>query len=297
MSVVDSVDGSRTDSYTTSPVHEARTVTATFAINTYAVNCNVVGNGACSANPSTVDYGATSGITVSPASGWYLVHVNDSVDGMKAGSYTTSPVHETRTVTATFAALPSVPDLAGMTANEAVAALAAAGLAGGTVTQRTSTTVASGRVITQQPPASTIVAPNSAVDYTISAGVPISLAYAGEDPLSVLFGDRAELTVTPVNAHGNVQYQWYRVSEAQTLEPINGESSATLLFANVTARNAGVYLCEATDNYDSAQSPRIELSLAERLSAPGWAGLLAVTVFILAGGFRHFAGRKRRAGT
>ena len=102
-SVVDSEEGTKAGSYATTPVTGNRTVTATFAINTYAITCNAAGNGTCSANPATVDHGATSTITATPAAGWHIVSVVDSVEGLKAGSYATTPVTGNRTITATFA--------------------------------------------------------------------------------------------------------------------------------------------------------------------------------------------------
>ncbi len=86
------------------------TVTANFAVNTYNITCNVIGNGTCVANPATVNHGDTSYIEVTPAVGWHLVDVMDSMDGVQSGSYTTSPVTANRTVTATFEedALPPV---------------------------------------------------------------------------------------------------------------------------------------------------------------------------------------------
>ncbi len=104
VSVVDSVDGSKSGSYTTSAVTSARTVTATFAIDTYTITTVVDGSGTCTASPNPVDHGSTSDITVTPASNWHVVSVVDTVDGSKSGSYTTSAVTSARTVTATFAA-------------------------------------------------------------------------------------------------------------------------------------------------------------------------------------------------
>lgn len=77
-------------------------VTADFVINSYAVNCVVVGNGACIADPSTVNHGSTSVITVTSDPGWYTVSIVDSEEGVKSGSYTTTPITADRTVTATF---------------------------------------------------------------------------------------------------------------------------------------------------------------------------------------------------
>ena len=103
VSVVDSVEGPQAGSYTTTAVTAARTVTATFAINSYAITCNVTGNGSCTAVPATVNHGSTSAITVTPDPGWHIVSVVDSVEGAQAGSYTTTAVTAARTVTATFA--------------------------------------------------------------------------------------------------------------------------------------------------------------------------------------------------
>ncbi|HOZ47445.1 MAG TPA: SUMF1/EgtB/PvdO family nonheme iron enzyme, partial [Candidatus Hydrogenedentes bacterium] len=103
VSVVDSEEGPQPGSYTTTPVTANRTVTATFAINTYTITCDVTGNGTCVADPATVDHGDTSDITVTPAVGWHIVSVVDSVEGAKTGSYTTTEVTANRTVTATFA--------------------------------------------------------------------------------------------------------------------------------------------------------------------------------------------------
>jgi hypothetical protein len=295
VSVVDTVDGPKAGSYTTSAMHEARTVTATFAINTYAITCNVVGTGTCTANPATVNDGDTSTITVTPAAGWYLLSVADSVDGVKTGSYTTSAVHEARTVTATFSALTAIPNLIGMSADDAAAALTTAGLTSGTVTQRTSATAALGRVMSQHPAALTLVMPNSAVEYVVSLGPPLSLAYGAGNPLVVTPGARAELTVTPVNAHGIVHFQWCRVSPTQTLDPIHDENSATLIIDNVTPESAGEYVCEGTDDYDSIQSPHIELAVDKGLSAVGWVGLVMASIVILSGGLRFFERQRRSA--
>ncbi len=108
ISIVDSVEGAKTGSYTTTAVTANRTVTVTFS-NMYDITCNVVGNGTCTANPASVEWGLTSDITVAPATDWHLVSVEDSEEGAKPGSYTTTAVTANRTVTATFAA--NVPEV------------------------------------------------------------------------------------------------------------------------------------------------------------------------------------------
>lgn len=103
VSIEDSVEGTKSGSYTTTAVTANRTVTATFAINTYVVTCGAVGNGVCIASPAIADYGSTSDIAVTPPDHYHIVSVVDSVEGAKSGSYTTTAVTANRTVTATFA--------------------------------------------------------------------------------------------------------------------------------------------------------------------------------------------------
>ncbi|MBI2425442.1 MAG: PASTA domain-containing protein [Candidatus Hydrogenedentes bacterium] len=64
----------------------------------------------------------------------------------------------------------TAPDLAGLSQAAAAAALTAAGLVTGSISQATSETVAAGNVISQNPPAGTLLNPGSAVDLVISLG-------------------------------------------------------------------------------------------------------------------------------
>lgn len=64
----------------------------------------------------------------------------------------------------------SVPDVRGLTASEAEAALAAAELTAGAVTEEYSATVPAGRILRQNPVAGTEVAPGSAVALVVSLG-------------------------------------------------------------------------------------------------------------------------------
>jgi len=83
-------------------------VTAYFEIDVYTITCAAAGSGTCTAEPSLVPYGGTSRVSVTPSPGWYILSVVDSVEGSKAGSYTTTPVTDDRTVVATFAGGPSI---------------------------------------------------------------------------------------------------------------------------------------------------------------------------------------------
>ena len=64
----------------------------------------------------------------------------------------------------------TVPNVVGQPQADAVAALVGVGLSAGAVTTATSTTVGAGRVISQNPPAATVVAPGASVSLVVSSG-------------------------------------------------------------------------------------------------------------------------------
>src|SRR6202023_2744786 len=64
----------------------------------------------------------------------------------------------------------TVPNVEGLTQDAATTAITAAKLAGGTVTQQTSNTVATGKAISQDPASGSSVAPGSPVNLVISSG-------------------------------------------------------------------------------------------------------------------------------
>src|SRR5207244_12644851 len=64
----------------------------------------------------------------------------------------------------------AVPNVVGQTQAAATSAITSAGLTAGTVTQQSSTTVASGSVISESPAAGTSVASASAVNLVVSSG-------------------------------------------------------------------------------------------------------------------------------
>src|SRR5437763_11840802 len=66
----------------------------------------------------------------------------------------------------------AVPNVVGQTQAAATSAITSAGLTAGTVTQQSSTTVASGNVISESPAAGTSVASASAVNLVVSSGAP-----------------------------------------------------------------------------------------------------------------------------
>jgi uncharacterized repeat protein (TIGR02543 family) len=101
--VVDGASKGAVTSYTISNVQETHTVTASFAIDSFAITVTQGANGLI-AGPSSVNYGADAAFTIAPSAGYHIVDV--VVDGASKGavtSYTISNVQETHTVTASFA--------------------------------------------------------------------------------------------------------------------------------------------------------------------------------------------------
>jgi serine/threonine-protein kinase len=64
----------------------------------------------------------------------------------------------------------TVPNVEGLTQDAATTAITAAKLMGGTITQQTSNTVTTGKVISQDPASGSSVAPGSPVNLVISSG-------------------------------------------------------------------------------------------------------------------------------
>src|SRR5207247_2436332 len=80
-----------------------KTVSSTFAINTYSLTVSTVGQGSVAKSPdqASYDHGSTVELTATPATGWHFAGWSGAVSG------TTNPVSVTidgdKTVTATFA--------------------------------------------------------------------------------------------------------------------------------------------------------------------------------------------------
>ena len=292
--LVDCASVGAVESHSFNGVTAPHTISATFAMNVYGITCNAIGNGTCAANPSTLNDGATSSITAVPQAGWYLERISDSVEGVRISSYTTTALHADRIITATFAEPYSVPDLTGMNPSDAGTVLGRAGLGVGSVTQHPSTTVPAGRVVGQSVNAHTTAAPNAPVDYVVSLGPPVSLTYNGDNPLAVATGGRVVLKVTPVNPHGTLRLQWYRILGTRPPELIDGATSDTLVIDGFTPELAANYVCSAMDDFDTVQSPEITLTVEKKAPVAGWVGISMLLVFILAGGVR-ILGRHRKS--
>jgi len=88
---------------TVSNVTAAQTVTAHYAINTFAVTPGPVTGGSISpATPQTVNYNATTSFTVTPATGYSIAGVTGCGGSLSGTTYTTGPITGACSVTATF---------------------------------------------------------------------------------------------------------------------------------------------------------------------------------------------------
>jgi uncharacterized delta-60 repeat protein len=96
--------------YTTAPVFAACTVTATFAIDTYAVTSTAGLHGTIApAGVQVVDFGETRAFTIAPATGYHVGTVTGCGGTLTVLTFTTAPIVAACTVTASFAADPPPP--------------------------------------------------------------------------------------------------------------------------------------------------------------------------------------------
>ncbi len=111
-----------------------------------------------------------------------------------------------------------------------------------------------------------------------------ALEYTGPNPIYALSGDRVELTVTPVNSVGAIQYQWYHSALEKSFKPLPEALENTLLLVPVTKAQAGRYQCRATDAIGQAHSPEIIVRVDVKLTLFGTAALAAALLaFALSG--------------
>lgn len=103
--LVDGVSMGSVSSYTFSNVAAGHSISANFAINTYAITATAGANGTVSpAGATMVNHGAGQAYTITPVSGYHIVDVK--VDGTSVGavsSYTFSNVTAGHTIAAAFA--------------------------------------------------------------------------------------------------------------------------------------------------------------------------------------------------
>ncbi|MFZ2226466.1 MAG: InlB B-repeat-containing protein [Candidatus Moraniibacteriota bacterium] len=96
-------DGSTANPRTDSSVTASKSVTANFAINTYAITVTQGSNGTISPGTTTKDYGTSQAFSITPSTGYHVVSV--TADGSNQGaisSYTFSNIQATHTITASY---------------------------------------------------------------------------------------------------------------------------------------------------------------------------------------------------
>ena len=102
--LVDGASQGAITTYTFSNVQASHTISATFAINSYAITASSGANGAVTPTGVTnVNYGSSLTYTITPNTGYSVSNV--LVDGVSQGaitSYTFSNVQTTHTISATF---------------------------------------------------------------------------------------------------------------------------------------------------------------------------------------------------
>jgi DNA-binding beta-propeller fold protein YncE len=135
------------------------------------------GSGAVSSDPSAINCGTVCIATFSPgtsvrlsaaaSSGSYFSGWSGPCSGTSSCELTMSA---DEVVGAIFGEAGRVPNVAGLTQAQATMAISAAGLLVGTVSQQSSTTVASGDVISESPAAGTEAASGSTVALVVSSG-------------------------------------------------------------------------------------------------------------------------------
>ena len=103
-------------SYLFPAVTTNKTISATFALNTYTITASIVGgNGNVSPADQAVNYGATPSVTFAPDTGYHLntVTVNDNTVTPTGNSYTFPPVTTNMTLVGTFMVDPPVAGFTG----------------------------------------------------------------------------------------------------------------------------------------------------------------------------------------
>ena len=111
--VVDGASRGAVSSYTFSNVQADHTITATYAINTYAVTVTQGANGVIAPGTTSVNYGGSTIFTITPNSGYYIASITTDAGAVTVTSSSGQTVSFTNviavhTITATFA-LTSTP--------------------------------------------------------------------------------------------------------------------------------------------------------------------------------------------
>jgi serine protease len=103
IAVVNGCGGSLSgNTYTTGPINAACSVSATFSLNTYAVNTSVAGGAGAITGDATVAHGSTADFVLQPAAGHTLLSVTGCDGTLSGNTYTTGPITATCSIEAIF---------------------------------------------------------------------------------------------------------------------------------------------------------------------------------------------------
>jgi len=123
----------------------------------------------------------------------------------------------------------------------------------------------------------------------LAVGGEFALEYTGRNPVLAAVGDRVSMRVQSRYSRGTVTYQWYRVTENKTLEPLTGQTDAVLVFFPLEWNDAGDYQCVATDTVaGAAASPIIALEVVKELPLSHLAVLAALLAVVFFAGTNSF---------
>ncbi|HPO17245.1 MAG TPA: PASTA domain-containing protein [Candidatus Hydrogenedentes bacterium] len=199
-----------------------RTLTAAFEPGDWYLYIQAIGDGTTDPAPGQYWYvdGQTFEATAIPGADVFDHWLGDIPEGQEPTSVTiTGTMDQTRELTAVFhPATVTVPDLSGMTQEEADIALAALGLVVGFVGTAYNDVVPEFQIFAQEPAAGTVVAYGSAVDITVSLGI----CYVSVPDLSGLTEAEAQTALEGVNL---------------TLGTVSQEYSETVPLGQVISQN------------------------------------------------------------
>jgi hypothetical protein len=228
--IVDGVSQGAITSYTFSNVQTTHTISASFAINTYAITASSGANGAVTpAGVTYINYGGSQTYTITPNTGYSVASV--LVDGISQGAittYTFSTVQTTHTISASFAintyAITASSGANGAVTPAGVTYINYGGSQTYTITPNTgyyvSTLLVDGSSVT---PATSYSFSNVQAPHTISASFAINT-------YTITASSGANGAVTPAGVT-NVNYGG---SQTYTITPNTGYSIASVLVDGVS---------------------------------------------------------------
>jgi len=111
----------------------------------------------------------------------------------------------------------------------------------------------------------------------------LALHYGGPETVSAGRGQPLTLHVDVEHAVDAVQYQWYRVDNAESWQPLPGGDGPTLVFDALREEDEGVYCCIVTDALAQAQFPFIHVELNVVVSLRPILSLALIVVLCIQG--------------